>query len=146
MQTLYLIRGLPGSGKSTFARTKLPRTYSFYEADMFFINTFSLESSNTYNWSPHFLHEAHTLCRMNTIKALYHGDSVAVANTFTTLKEIAPYIDLKDKFPGLNIVIYEMKTQYKSIHNVPDEAIARMKSRWQELPESPSYEVTQVKE
>ena len=36
MKTLYIVRGLPGSGKSTFAHTL---DCPVFEADMFFVNS-----------------------------------------------------------------------------------------------------------
>lgn len=140
---LFLVRGLPGSGKTTFAKEDLPYC-NLFEADQFFIKqTMSWHVTEEYNWSPEFLHEAHTLCRMNTIKSLYHGNDTVVANTFTTLKELQPYIDLKERFPDLEIVIYEMTAQYQNTHLVPIEALFRMKTRWETLPESDIYKVIQ---
>lgn len=141
---LHIIRGLPGSGKSTYAKKLLG---IHCEADQFFeVHTSYSLTPVDYKWSPDFLHEAHQLCKLRAIRALYHGHDVVVANTFTTLKELQPYLDLKQRFPDLEITVHELHTQYESIHNVPDRTIERMKQRWQEIPNDWSIKVIKIKE
>jgi len=133
MLTLTLIRGLPGSGKSTKAASLKKSTGAdWFEADMFF------DTINGYQWNRDLLHQAHQWCQLNTLQSLYAGRSVIVSNTFTTIKEMQPYLDIlntansSEKYPRLRII--EMRTQYESIHNVPKETLQKMSSRWQEIP------------
>lgn len=123
--TLYIIRGLPGSGKSTYARKTYPYL-PLYEADDFFTN------QSTYNWSYSFIKQAHKLCLLNATKELYHHNSVVVANTFTTIKEMQPYLDLEKTFPYIKIHVIEMLGKYKSIHNVPEKTLQHMADRWEQ--------------
>lgn len=62
------------------------------------------------------------------------GLDVVVSNTFTTNKEMRKYLELVEDFPNLEIKIIEMKNDYGSIHNVPEEALNKMRLRWEELP------------
>jgi hypothetical protein len=57
---------------------------------------------------------------------------VVVSNTFTQRFEMEPYFKLCKE---LNIVpsIVVMDGKWKSIHNVPEEAIQRMRERWEDI-------------
>lgn len=122
--TLYIIRGLPGSGKSTYGRKRFPNLNQF-EADEFF--------GPDYNWNPEFLYEAHKWCFLSALKDLYNGLDVVVANTFTTKKELDTYLDI-DKRLDINIEVIEVYTQFESVHDVPDEVMVKMKNRWFDFP------------
>jgi adenylate kinase family enzyme len=56
--TLFLVRGIPGSGKSTFAK-HIWNEYAICEADKFFHN----KETGEYNFDPSRLKEAHEWCR-----------------------------------------------------------------------------------
>ena len=76
------------------------------------------------------LHQAHQWCFRQTEAALLNGYNVIVSNTFTTQKECQQYIDLA-KNTGIDIQIITVQGQFKTIHNVPDETMAKMKQRFQ---------------
>jgi len=67
---LYLVRGLPGSGKSTFARALSVNCYS---ADDFFTR------DGVYDFDPRLIGNAHLECQDKTKHSLSYGDDVAVA-------------------------------------------------------------------
>lgn len=150
MPTLYLVRGLPGSGKSTYVRNKLASycyedplnsiLYNHFEADQFF------ETLKGYKWNRILLSQAHEWCYLNTLQTLYSGKNVYVSNTFTTDSELQKYIDLQNIIPNLRIKIVEMHTQYESIHDVPQETIERMRKRWFEIPDDWDIPVTKITE
>jgi tRNA uridine 5-carbamoylmethylation protein Kti12 len=135
MPHLYIIRGLPGSGKSTKAKELLDWETYHYEADMFFTH------NREYKFNSLLLGVAHEWCYSNAVKNLYDGYDVAVANTFTTVREMERYLKIPELLPDVEIEIVEMKTQYKSLHNVPEETIVKMKARWQEAPEGYNVKV-----
>ncbi len=128
MPLLTLIRGLPGSGKSTFAKMLINAGVAKYhlEADMYFI-----DAAGNYVWSASKIKEAHKWCLENTMNALIFGDDVVVSNTFTTFKEIEPYISAA-KALGARYDIITQTDTFQNVHNVPAETLARMAARFED--------------
>ena len=124
MAHLLIIRGLPGSGKSTFAKM-LNRAH--YEADQFFTDP----STGEYRFDATKLGAAHRTCMQNVFDALDLDLDVTVANTFTTLQEMRPYIHFCNDNDHTFTVI-KCEGSYGSVHNVPEEAMCRMRARWQD--------------
>lgn len=119
---LYIIRGVPGSGKSTLAN-KL--TSNVVEADQF------MYEDGEYKWKPEKLHMAHKKCQETVEKYMQEGrDKIAVANTFIKLKDIKPYIDLAKQY-DYKIVVKECDGGFQNVHNVSDETVNKMKSKFQ---------------
>lgn len=124
MKNLYIIRGLPGSGKSTFAKT-LPGVH--FEADDYFMH------SGVYMFNAKKLPEAHEMCQWQVEVAMLNDhETISVANTFTTRKEMQPYRDLAEKY-GYTVVVIKCDGNYGSVHGVPASAIERMRARWEEV-------------
>ena len=125
---LILIRGISGSGKTTYAKNLIKQdpSLSHYEADMFFYK------DGNYNFDPTKLKDAHAWCKAQTENDLQNGKSVVVSNTFTQKWEIEPYIQLGKKY-GADIIIKKATGNYKNVHGVPDEALERMRTRWEDI-------------
>lgn len=123
-QELVLIRGLPGSGKSTLA--KRHKGYIHCEADDFFLD------AGEYKFDRTKLSAAHAACLSKAERNIRAGFNVVVANTFSQRWEVQPYLDLA-KSLGVSVRILEAQGQWDSIHNVPKQAIQRMKDRWEEI-------------
>lgn len=123
---VVIIRGIPGSGKSTTAKRMLkelgPDTV-WCEADHYM-----LDEKGNYNFSPKKLYECHRKCFDKFQKAVDLGKNVIVSNTFTTKREVRPYIEYALE-KGVVIEIIHAKGNYKSVHGVPDEKVQLMKDR-----------------
>ena len=126
---VVIIRGLPGSGKSTMAKELAEITGMLHvETDMYF------EKNGDYNFNPKLLPEAHAWCQEEARKALKSGKGVIVSNTFTRVWEFQPYIDMAKEF-GVPCQVITAKGNFQNVHGVPDHAIQRMKERWEDFEE-----------
>jgi len=121
---IILIRGIPGSGKSTLARTL---GIDHFEADQYFM------LSGEYRFDASKFKQAHGMCIFNTRSSLESGRDVVVSNTFTQVWEIEIYAEMAKEF-GAELLVITAKGNYKSVHDVPDEAVKRMLNRWEPYP------------
>lgn len=124
------MRGIPGSGKSTYVRTHFP-DYVICSADHFF------EKDGEYNFDPALLGKAHNECYRKFLRAIEDGKSVVVDNTNTTLKEFRRYIKAAmDSGYIIRVIrIPEMDVDTcteRNTHGVPRHAIERMVRRFQD--------------
>jgi predicted kinase len=128
MKQLILVRGIPGSGKSTLARQLMNLSDNImarhYEADMFF-----MDEAGSYNFDASKLNRAHNWCIDKTRDGLEQNRTVVVSNTFTTWKEMAPYVKMAQN-GGYKVQILECHGNFGSIHNVPLTSIQKMRDRW----------------
>jgi predicted kinase len=119
---LYAIRGLPGSGKTSFAKSL---NINFYEADQYF------EKFNKGIFDHKLLKKAHQYCYESVKQELEKGQSAIVSNTMTSKTEVLEYQSLAKE---LNIrfvsLILENRHNGVSIHNVPKNSIENMKKRF----------------
>ena len=129
---LYIIRGVSGSGKSTLAH-KL--TDNVVEADQYFYG-----AKGNYIWSADKLNQAHNWCFYTVKKYMEEGrDKIAVANTFVKNRDYKRYVELAKEF-GYKVDIRTCTGNYQNIHNVPDETVEKMRSKFQETPLDESAE------
>lgn len=123
MKTLFLLRGLPGAGKSTLADSL---GIDYVEADMFFMQ------DGEYKFDGAKLKEAHEWCQDRVRKIMELGMSVAVANTFTQEWEMEPYLEMAEEFGyRVNSLIVENRHGGENTHGVPEEALTRMRNRFE---------------
>ena len=126
---LYIVRGVPGSGKSTFAKSI---GGIHIEADQFFME------NGKYNFDITKIKLAHKYCKnqteawMKTDGVQVNNDKIVVSNTFTQEWEIEPYFELAEKY-GYRVfsLIVENRHDGKNIHDVPVDKLEQMKNRFE---------------
>ncbi|XP_071957099.1 NEDD4-binding protein 2-like 1 [Antedon mediterranea] len=131
-KVLCLMRGLPGSGKTTLAR-KLQREGAIYSTDDYF-----MKRNGDYEYKRELLTKAHEWNQKRVYEALEKGITpVIVDNTNIQKHEMRPYIDMAKKM-NYHVVIREPDTSWKRnpnqlakrcVHGVPKERIILL-LRW----------------
>jgi len=124
---LIILRGLPGSGKSTFAqmlKDSFKGDLMHYEADMYFM------TNGMYDYKPERISDAHQWCLQATANALISGLSVVVSNTFTRRMELQPYLNLA-KHHNVRVTVLHVEGNHGSVHNVPEQTLRKMAARWE---------------
>ena len=126
---LYIVRGIPGSGKSTFAKS-LGGTH--FETDMFFMK------DGEYKFDMFKLKEAHKWCQDSVYSAMILNHTaglnnvIVVSNTFTQEWEMKPYFEMADQhdYKVFSIVV-ENRHGGVNEHNVPEEVLTSMRNRFE---------------
>lgn len=131
MKELFLIRGCPGSGKSSLAKS-IGGVH--YEADMYFME------DGEYQFDVTRLKDAHQWCQ-NSVETVMKGSfcfnvlpvsKVVVSNTFTQEWEMQPYYDLAAKY-GYRVHSLIVENRHGGIneHGVPEDKLKLMKKRFE---------------
>lgn len=148
---LLLIRGLPGSGKTTLARqlVEAGEYDCHFEADMYFclsqqkaphplagvLPEYPL-ARGKYYYDPALVATAHHWCQLKTATALGMGRSVVVSNTFVERWEVELYRDIAARFPvPVPVEIRTATGRFKNVHGVPEHVLRIMEKKWEEVEE-----------
>lgn len=124
MGHLIILRGLPGSGKTSFAN--LLNVKAICCADDWHYR------GGEYRWDFDNVGKAHNWCQKKCERFMkINTPKVIVANTNTTEKEMEPYYNLAEKY-GYKVfsVIVENRHGGANIHDVPHTTIEKMKNRF----------------
>lgn len=124
METLVLIRGLPGCGKTTFAEVIGGASVA---ADDYF------DKFHDGQFDASRLRNAHEWCQSTVDEWMsYRQPLIVVHNTFTTKKEMEAYYDMANRH-GYRVIqtIVENTHGNVSVHDVPEETVEKMKDRFE---------------
>ena len=129
---LIIVRGLPGSGKSTHAKHNLIRIQDWdktvhLETDMYFIK------NGVYQFDGNLIKKAHEWCYKTTEVFLNQKYNVVVSNTFTQKWEFDKYLTLAEEL-GIPYKVIRMTGNYGNIHDVPEDILKRMADRFEDFP------------
>jgi len=132
---LYIVRGIPGSGKSTFAKNLVGHDFLVCEADKYFID----KETGEYKFDFSKIKDAHKFCQ--DMVETYMKDSllndnfykeIAVSNTFTQEWEMERYYELAKQY-GYKVfsIIVENRHGGVNQHGVPEDKIELMRNRFE---------------
>ena len=124
MKAIYLLRGLPGAGKSTVAK-RLGGEH--YEADMYFMQ------DGEYKFDGAKLKHAHEWCRNQVEHEMEDATpTIVVSNTFTQEWEMSAYYKLAEHY-GYTVFSLVVENRHGGVneHGVPEEALERMENRFE---------------
>ena len=153
MIAVTILRGLPGTGKTTFAQKQYdrnPKTTAVVSADLFFCK------DGEYRFDAAKLTEAHEDCFRAFVLALSSDkvEHVIVDNTNVMIAELAPYVmyanaicyadvrilEFEGSFPAMlnkNWHLYKERVTdlaFRNVHGINASAIDAMCKKWQEVP------------
>lgn len=126
---LVLLRGLPGSGKTTLAKSF---NCAHFEADMFFMK------DGEYQFDATKLKDAHAWCQteVNNAMILNHttgiNENIVVSNTFTQEWEMEAYYELAKKY-GYTVFSLIVENRHNGVneHGVPADKLDQMRNRFE---------------
>ncbi|XP_043547992.1 NEDD4-binding protein 2-like 1 [Chiloscyllium plagiosum] len=134
---LYLLRGLPGSGKTTLARNL---KHQFRGAVILSTDDYFIREDGSYLFQKYLLDEAHEWNHERAKSAMRQGRSpIIIDNTNTEAWEMKPYVNMARE-NGYEVKFREPDTPWKfdirkltriNSHGVPRETIERMKERYE---------------
>jgi len=130
---LVVIRGEPGSGKSTMAR--MLTGHHHFEPDHLFKDT-----AGRYQYAPQLWSQACRWVHHMADLTLARGHKVVVSDVFPRLDDIQPYADLAT-FHGVGFTVIECTARHGSIHNVPLFEVERLRAAHEPIPEGHPWRI-----
>ena len=125
MSVMYIIRGVPGSGKTSLAEILERDLLAIVcEADDYFYN-----EDNEYVYDKSQINEAHKYCFDKVHKTMMKRGNVIISNTSSEEWELQKYIDLANDF-GYDIQIITLQSTFSNIHDVPREVLDKFDKKF----------------
>ena len=119
-KSLIILRGLPGSGKSTFAE--------LLHGHICTADDYHCDENGKYNWKRENSTLAHEKCQEKCRKLMNaKAKTIIIANTNITEQQIQPYYNMAKEY-GYKVfsIIVENRHNGKNTHDVPEETINEM--------------------
>lgn len=130
---LILLRGLPGSGKTTLASVILSTPSRSELADVLSADDFFIDSEGNYVFDPTKLKAAHNDCQVRCAERMKMGVSkIVVANTFTQEWEMESYFTMAERYHyRVHTVIVENRHGGINVHGVGEDKLIQMHTRFE---------------
>ena len=129
---LILLRGVPGSGKTTLANIILQNPANI-KTEVLSADDFFLNDAGEYIFDPSSLKEAHNDCQLRcSVRMKADVARIVVANTFTQEWEMDKYYEMAERYNyRVHSIIVENRHGSENIHGVPKDKLQQMKSRFE---------------
>ncbi|MCC6371921.1 MAG: ATP-binding protein [Bacteroidia bacterium] len=129
MRSLILLRGLPGAGKSTLAKTLSDNLkWPVFSVDDYFTDPVT----GAYHFEFDKNHLAYKQCEQTTKQAMQNGvEKIFLDNTFTLEWEMEPYFKLAAQFNyTVHVITVEKRHSGKNIHNISNDQLQKMADKY----------------
>lgn len=129
---LILLRGLPGSGKTTLAHIILQHPAGL-EQEVLSADDFFENENGDYNFDSTKIKEAHNYCQFRCSERMRQEKSrIVVANTFTQEWEMEDYLKMAERYNyRVHTIIVENRHGNQNVHGVPEDKLQQMKNRFE---------------
>ena len=125
---LMIVRGIPGSGKSTFAK-KLADKYhvAHFENDMFLM----VNGKYDFSYEKHKI--ANQKCKEAVTKCLRQGKSCIVSNVLHKASSVQKYVNIAENC-GAIVMVVRVNGKHQNVHNVPDKVVQKFIDEFEDFP------------
>jgi deoxyadenosine/deoxycytidine kinase len=128
MNAIIIIRGLPGSGKTSLAELLSEnKKYPVFSVDQYFTDE---EGNYSFDYKKNYLAYEH--CIQNVLNEIKKKTKkIFVDNTFTLDWEMEPYFKMASEFKYM-IFVFTVENYHggKNIHGIPDEQLQKMAEKY----------------